>query len=615
VTVAHVDATVRASLLSEPHHDGSELYVSGGEGPAERAAVRLRTPRGAAERVILRTVHDGEAGVAEAVVEDETELETWWRAEFEVTAPVTRYRWLLWGGDAGYAWVNGLGRTGHEVPDANDFVHAPAAGGPDWHLGSVVYEIFPDRFAADGPAVDTPGWAVRRPWDALPEGRGSNTARELFGGDLYGVEQHLDHVERLGANVIYLTPFFPAGSTHRYDATTFDRVDPLLGGDEALAALTRAAHARGIRVIGDLTLNHTGDQHEWFLAAQADPSSAERGFYYFDGSTPFGYAAWWGIPSLPKLNHGSPELERRLADVTRRWLEPPVELDGWRIDVANMAGRYRGADHAHELARMTRAAAEQARPDVLLVAEHGYDYRDDLRGDGWHGAMNYAGFLRPVWYWLHGDLPEELRRSFWGFPVGMATLDGPAAVGAMRAFAAGTPWASVLHSWTLVDSHDSARFATVAGSRDRQLVGIGMQMALPGVPMVFAGDELGLEGEWGEDARRTMPWDRPETWDAALLERYRELIALRRSSAALARGGLRYAAVGDEAVAWLRETADERLLCLAARSGHEPIRLPLAALGCGGLDTLHGGDATVAGGDAVLPGDGPAFHVWRLEEA
>jgi alpha-glucosidase len=110
-----------------------------------------------------------------------------------------------------------------------------------------------------------------------------------------------------------------------------------------------------------------------------------------------------------------------------------------------------------------------------------------------------------------------------------------------------------------------------------------------------------------------MPWDRPETWDTALLESYRELIALRRGSAALARGSLRFAAVEGETVAWLRETAGERLLCLAARSGHEPIRLPLATLGCSGLDTLYGGDATVAGGEAVLPGDGPAFHVWRLE--
>jgi alpha-glucosidase len=228
--------------------------------------------------------------------------------------------------------------------------------------------------------------------------------------------------------------------------------------------------------------------------------------------------------------------------------------------------------------------------------------------------MNYAGFLRPVCYWLHGDLPGELQRSYWGYPVGMATLDGADAVAAMGSFGAGTPWASILHSWTLLDSHDSARFATVAGSRERHLVGIGMQMTLPGVPMVFAGDEVGLEGAWAEDARRTMPWSRPESWDSALLEEYRRLIALRRGSAALSRGGLRYAAVGDEAIAWLRETDVERLLCLAARSAHEPLRLSLDALGCAELETLYGGDAILGDGEAVLPGDGPAFHVWRLED-
>ena len=404
---AQTRAPRQANLLSEPHHDGSGLYVSGGSAPGEPATVRIRVPHGAADRVMLRTLHDGEAGATEAVVDAETETETWWRAELDVQSPLTRYRWLLWGGDAGTTWVNGRGRVGYEVPDADDFVHAPEAGGPDWHLESVVYEIFPDRFATSGLDVEAPDWAVRREWDALPQGRSTNTQFELFGGDLRGVEQHLDHVERLGANVIYLTPFFPAGSTHRYDADTFGRVDPLLGGDDALVALTRAAHARDIRVIGDLTLNHTGNRHEWFLAAQADPASAERDFYYFDDSLPHGYAAWWGIRTLPKLNHASAELETRLRDVTRHWLESPFDLDGWRIDVANMAGRYRGADHSHDLARATRAALEQARPDALLIAEHGYDYRDDLRGDGWHGAMNYAGFLRPVCYWLHGDLPER----------------------------------------------------------------------------------------------------------------------------------------------------------------------------------------------------------------
>jgi alpha-glucosidase len=244
--------------------------------------------------------------------------------------------------------------------------------------------------------------------------------------------------------------------------------------------------------------------------------------------------------------------------------------------------------------------------DSLLVAEHFHDYRPDFRG--WHGVMNYAGFSRPVWTWLRG----ELEIPYFGLPIAMPRLGGGASVATMRAFRAGVPWETVLHSWTLLDSNDTARFRTVAGSRARHAVGIGLQTTTPGVPMVCAGDELGLEGAWGEDGRRTMPWDRPETWHRELLEEYRRLIALRRSSEALAAGGLRYAFVGPDAIAYLREAGDERLLCLAARAGHEPVRLPLAALAARELETVHGGDARVAGGEAVLPGDGPAFHVWRL---
>jgi alpha-glucosidase len=184
----------------------------------------------------------------------------------------------------------------------------------------------------------------------------------------------------------------------------------------------------------------------------------------------------------------------------------------------------------------------------------------------------------------------------------------------MRRFRAGVPWPCVLHSWTLLDSHDVPRFRTTAGNRDRQLVGIGLQMTTPGVPMVFAGDELGLEGEWGEDARRTMPWDRPEAWDTELLDEFRRLIALRRSSEALTRGGIRYAHVADDAIAYLRETPGERLLCLASRARHEPVRLPVAALGARSLETLYGEDAAVGNGEAVLPSEGPVFHVWRLSD-
>jgi alpha-glucosidase len=226
--------------------------------------------------------------------------------------------------------------------------------------------------------------------------------------------------------------------------------------------------------------------------------------------------------------------------------------------------------------------------------------------------MNYPGFTLPVWCWLRG---EGMKHPFLGLPVPIPRFSGRQSVATMRAFRAGMPWPQVLHSWLLLDSHDTTRFRTVTGSLEQQIVGVGLQMTTPGVPMVFAGDELGLEGDWGEDGRRTMPWDRLDAWDAELLGEYRRLIDLRRSHGALARGGIRYAHVAEDAIAYLREIREERLLCLAARADHAPIRLPLDLLEADELDTLHGVDATLLDGDAILPAGGPAFSVWKLERS
>jgi len=577
-----------STLLAEPHHDGSEAYVERPDRLGGEAVVRLRVPPGGADGVALRYTRDGEPRVVEAELDGDS-----WVARFPVANPLVRYRWLLAGGATGYAWLNGRGLVAHDVPDSDDFVLSLAAGGPDWHLRSVVYEIFPDRFASSGLGADPPAWAIERAWDELPTGRGPETPYEWFGGDLGGIEAHLDHIEGLGADVLYLTPIFPAGSTHRYDATSFDRVDPLLGGDEALASLTKAVHARGLRVLGDLTTNHTGVGHDWFRE--------RRPFYYFDESLPNGYESWLGVPALPKLDWRSDDLRDRMLDVARRWLAEG--LDGWRIDVANMTGRHRGHDLTLEVARELRAAVGEG----LLVGEHFHDHRGDLPGDGWHGVMNYAGFLKPVWTWLQAAKSDG---RFLNLPFTPPPASGRDVVAEMRAFRAGVPWEAVLHSWTLLDSHDTARFRTVAGSRERHLVGLGLACTTPGVPMLFAGDELGLEGAWGEDGRRTMPWGREDAWDRAMLEETRKLLALRRSSEALARGGLRYAQVDNDVIAYLRETASERLLCVATRAPHAPLRLPL---GCRELEPLYGPEAVVADGSALVPADGPAFHVWRID--
>ena len=580
----------RSTLLDEAWHDGSELYVV--EAPDElggEATVRLRTRTGAADSVLLRYQRDGEPRSTLAVVDEEKDGETWWRASFPVVSPATRYRWLLAGGDSGYAWVNGLGTHPHEVAGADDFVLTPGPGGPAWHLESVVYQIYPDRFARSGAVRTPPGWAVPRGWDEVPS-KGRESGREWLGGDLPGIEQHLDHIERVGANAIYTTPFFPAGSTHRYDATSFEHVDPLLGGDEALASLAAACAARGIRLIGDLTTNHVGQGHEWFLAAEADDHAPERGFFYFDPALPHGYEAWLGVPSLPKLDWRDDELRARMHRVIRKYLD--AGLSGWRIDVANMTGRFRALDLNHEAARFVRDAADGG----LIIAEHMHDFRADLDGTGWHGVMNYSGFMRPTWWWLRDAGYDQ--DIFTQAPA--PSYGGAEMLEVVRRFRAGVPWNGTLHSWVMLDSHDTPRFRTVAGSRERQLVGIGLQMTTPGVPKVFMGDELGLEGRWGEDARRPMPWgDFPDD----LIDTYGRLAGLRRSSDALARGGVRYVHVSDDAVAYLRETKGERLLCLAARADHDPIVTPFAS-----LETLHGDD-TVGG---VLPSHGPAFHIWRI---
>jgi alpha-glucosidase len=322
---------------------------------------------------------------------------------------------------------------------------------------------------------------------------------------------------------------------------------------------------------------------------------------------------WFGVPTLPKFDHRSEELRRRLYEgpdsVVAKWLRPPFDLDGWRIDVANMAGRYRDVDLNHLVATETRRTMALVKPDTYLVAEHGHDPSAVLAGDGWHGTMSYSGFSRPMWEWL---CDEDGSFALLGMPT--PSLSGRLVADTIDAFRAAIPWRSWVHNMTLLGSHDSARWRTITGQRDRALVGVGILLTFPGIPSIYYGDEVGLEGVDGEDARRPMPWD-PSRWDRPTLDTYRTLIRLRREHPALRRGGFRWVWAGDDVLVYLRESAEERILVQASRRGHEPVRVPASLMGGGGEELL-GGPALTAIGDAVeLPGDGPAFHVWSLGRA
>ena len=546
------------------HHDGSERYVERIESGTFR--LTLNVPRSLhPERISLRTVRDGEPVFLDTELFAESDRYLRYRAQITIHNPRTNYRWMIAGKGLGISWLNQAGLHSHDVSDVNDFVitHYPSI--PAWARSSVIYQIFPDRFASSGRSYGIPEWAVPRLWDQWPEGASPNTSFEYFGGDLWGVMDRLDYLQDLGINVLYFTPFFRAGSIHRYDAATFDEVDPLLGGNEALIALVDEAHRRGMRVIGDITLNHSGDRHEWFLRARdGDPLFAD--FYTFDPRLPHGYESWLGVKSLPKFNYRSERLREILISgdesVLRKWLRPPFSLDGWRVDVANMSGRLRELDMTHEIARLARRAIEAEGPEKILIAEHNHDACADLDGDGWHGNMNYTSFRNPAWNWL---IREELV-SYQPTRLGnFARLGGKECVEVIREFSARQPFTTYSASWNLLSSHDSARVRTVVGSRELHRVAIAFAITMPGSPMIFAGDEVGAEGSWGEDSRSRFPWDGESARDEQIRKVYQELIKIRRSSSALIDGGLQWLIRDEDHLVYLRESRDERFLVLLAR--------------------------------------------------
>lgn len=598
-------------MLDRPHHDPSERWVSNPTPePGETVTVTVDVPREAGvDRVLLRTMHDGEARWIEGRAERSATGYHW---AFDLTChnPVVDYRFWC-GGPGGARWLTGRGMLGHDPLDHHDFRLLTTGGVPRWVPETVWYQIFPDRFATSGDHLgELPDWALHSDWGDPVRPR-PDTMRQMYGGDLDGIVQHLDHLVDLGVGGIYLTPIFPAHSNHRYDASSFDRVDPVLGGDAGLVGLREACDRAGLRLLNDLTLNHTGDRHEWFIAAQADATSEEAGYYYFT-QHPDGYESWLDVRSLPKINHASDAMRRRFYDgpdsVVARYLRPPFSLDGWRIDVANMTGRYGMHDHNALVRSLTRRTSDAVDHERWLVGEHWFDASRDVMGDGWHGVMNYTGITRPIVSWL-GEL--TILGAMMPGP-GQDPRDGVAVADAMDDARGALPWQSVLGSMALLGSHDTARWRSMARSDDLALVGFGLLMTVPGSPCFFYGDEIGLTAPDNELARGPMPWD-ASRWDTGWLDTYRRWVRLRGGSPALAHGGFRWVERAPDALTFLRETADERLLVRATRARAEPLRLPLALLDASTVDHLIGdGTASVAAETVTFTGDRPSCTIWRL---
>ena len=599
-----------------PHHDGSQLYVSNAAPTiGGTVTLRIRVPHTYTfEKAFIRLYHDGEPRSFELKAGKKGDVETWWSVKVAIENLSTLYRFVFVA-EGKYDWLNAAGLFDHDVHSNNDFQIVAVPAYPQWIKSSVFYQIFPDRFAKSGDKREIPDWAVPRDWNELPRGRSKYTGRELYGGDLKGIEQHLDYVSNLGVNGIYFTPFFPARSNHRYDASSFDEVDPVLGGNKAMFSLATAARKRKIRLLGDLTANHCGAGHPWLAKALKDKKSKERGYFYWDKSVEHGYVGWWDLASLPKLNFHSQALRKVMysgkKSIVKKWLSPQFGMAGWRIDVGNMTGRL-GADDMHdEVMRGIRKAMDEVKPDAWLVAENGDFVASDLNGLGWHGAMNYQGFMRPVWNWLNKN--STIGGGFQGLPFSMPKINGNQLVESMSAFNAAIPWRSLVASMVLLDSHDTARMRTVVlGDKASHLSAMAMMLTYPGVPSIFAGDEIGLEGAWGEDSRRTINWDDTSQWDLEFYSEIKKLVELRRSRDSLINGGLRWLAVEADYVAYLRESTKESLLVFISRKGVKTT-LNLIPYGYVFKERLYGQEAT--GATAVINSKDAVQCIWVVESS
>ncbi|GAC1698152.1 MAG: maltodextrin glucosidase [Ktedonobacteraceae bacterium] len=609
------------------HHDGSPSYVSF-DPTGSHASIRLRlrvSKTAPITQLFVRTIPDGEQHFAPMQIVASNAQCNWWEAEIRLHMLRTNYRFFFQTTEGNWSFTaNGV--VQYTPTDATDFKFLYRYHAPSWVQDSVFYQIFPERFA-DGDSsnnVQSGAYAcygtpvVAHSWGEVPTQTGAAGNAHFFGGDLQGIVQHMDYLTDLGVSALYLTPIFTSPSNHKYDVENYREVDRHFGGEKALIALREALDKRDMRLMLDIVPNHCSSMHAWFLAAQKDARAPTCEYFTF-GTTSNTYESWLGVSSLPKLNYHSEHLRNEMYAgenaIMRYWLRPPYRIDGWRIDVANMLARQGESQLEHKIGRGIRRAVKAESPSMYLIGEHFFDGSAQLQGDELDATMNYRGFSLPLLQWLVGyinDLSLNLPRETW--PL----LPTEALMAQWRAFLSAIPWQIAIQQFNLLGSHDTARLQTVLNGDEALIqVAVTLLFTYPGVPSVYYGDEIGLEGGRDPDNRHCMSWD-PHTWNMTRRALYQHLIHERRTAPALREGGFQALYAAGETLAFLREAPDERLLIVARRKddGLKALSLQQAGLADGTRvnELLSGTHEVVTGGMLSLDSLPPVgAQIWRIQ--
>lgn len=520
---------------------------------------------------------------------------------------------------------------------------------PDWANGAVMYQIFTDRFYNGDTSNDVvdreyiyikDGTVKVNDWSKYPDTNGEKSVREFYGGDLQGVMEKLDYLKELGIDAIYFNPLFVSPSNHKYDIQDYDYIDPHFGiivndneaplepreekniyatkfiervtnkenleaSNRLFITLVEEIHKRGMKVILDGVFNHSGSFNKWMDAeriyeneqgyekgAFISADSPYRSFFKFNSEDEWpynkNYDGWWGHSTLPKLNYEESKLlVKYILDIAKKWVSPPFNVDGWRLDVAADLGH--SSVYNHCFWREFRKTVKSANPDAIILAEHYGDPAEWLQGDQWDTVMNYNAFMEPLTWFLTGmeKHSDEYRADLLG--------NGEAFENAMKYHMSKLYGPSLYTSMNQLSNHDHSRFLT----RTNRLVGrtdtlgpeaasmgvnkgvfreaVVIQMTWPGAPTLYYGDEAGVCGFTDPDNRRTYPWGKE---DYELIEFHRDMIRIRKENKVLRTGSIKLLNTGYNILCYGRFDEENQVIIIVNNNPHEAdISVPVWEVG------------------------------------
>ena len=588
--------------LESVYSDGSAAFVSNPFPTiGDVVTIRLRMYEDApVKHVILRSIPNGMEHYEDMAVCHREGGLVYYEAPLKILEKRTQYQFYLICENTMYYYTQKQITTC--LPGQTyDFVILADLEQPHWVKEAVFYQIFPERFCNGDPGNDVkdaeysqngfPTIQVKD-WNTPPMAYDQAHCLDFYGGDLQGIQQKIPYLKALGVTALYLNPIFFAPTVHKYDCLDYFHVDPHFGGDEALEQLSKALHENGMKLILDISINHTGVAHKWFnrdgiwfdksVGAYNNATAKERAYYFFEGDN--SYHGWNHVDTMPTLNYTSDALHniiyRGKDSVIKKWLNPPYCIDGWRFDVADTLGRNGKVQLDRELWPALRRSIKEENPESYILAEDWGDCPEHLQGDSWDSPMNYFGCARIIRSFLgepdlflgHHPIIRKMGQKIPAQDVRERVMEHLAKM----------PYAMWENQFNLIDSHDTPRLHNNPEIHPEEYRGaVIFQFILPGAPSIYYGDEVGIDGDTDsmEGCRYPMPWDK-DFQNAETYRLHRTLIQLRHNHKALTHGGIKFLYAQEGVVAIARFWGSEVFVAVISNSDADvSVRLPLGAVG------------------------------------